>query len=372
MASQKTPSDDNGGAPTPSKPHQKRQRLSQSDVPAYSLQDALRIAEVLRDEYGKHPTKPIDVASALPMSPNSGPFRMITGAAVAYGITDGGAKAELIALTDLGRRIVAPTDEGEDVRAMREALLRPRVVREFLEKYNGSPLPSERVGLNVLEEMGVPAAAAGRTLDLILRNAEALGMLVEIKGKRYVRLDAPAGAVPTENGQVQDEVVDDSYGTEEAPPVEPPTSAIPKQDTGKVFITHGSNKTIVDQIKEILSFGSFVPVVSVEKESTAKPVSDKVLDDMRGCYAAIVHVGTEKMLIDEHGDQQRMLNPNVLIEIGAAMALYGRRFVLLVEKDVTLPSNLQGLYEVRYEGDRLDYEATMKLLKAFNEFRSED
>ncbi len=61
----------------------------------------------------------------------------------------------------------------------------------------------------------------------------------------------------------------------------------------------------------------------------------------------------------------KILNPNVLIEIGGAMALYGRKFILLVEKGVSLPSNLQGLYEVRYEGDRLDYEATMRLLKAF-------
>lgn len=56
-------------------------------------------------------------------------------------------------------------------------------------------------------------------------------------------------------------------------------------------------------------------------------------------------------------------------EIGAAMALYGRKFILLVEKGATLPSNLQGLYEVRYEGDKLDYDSTMKLLKAFSDFR---
>ena len=52
------------------------------------------------------------------------------------------------------------------------------------------------------------------------------------------------------------------------------------------------------------------------------------------------------------------------------MALYGRKFILLVEKGASLPSNLQGLYEVRHEGGKLDYESTMKLLKAFNDFRS--
>ena len=54
----------------------------------------------------------------------------------------------------------------------------------------------------------------------------------------------------------------------------------------------------------------------------------------------------------------------------AAMALYGRRFILLKQKDVRLPSNLSGLYEVRYECEKLDVDATLKLLKAFNDFKT--
>jgi predicted nucleotide-binding protein len=73
--------------------------------------------------------------------------------------------------------------------------------------------------------------------------------------------------------------------------------------------------------------------------------------------------------MDTEGKEHKMLNQNVLIEIGAAMALYDRKFILLVEKGATLPSNLQGLYEVRYEGEKLDYDSTMKLLKALNDFR---
>jgi predicted nucleotide-binding protein len=89
---------------------------------------------------------------------------------------------------------------------------------------------------------------------------------------------------------------------------------------------------------------------------------------MRSCSAAIVHVGVERVLLDEAGNQHPQINPNVLIEIGAAMALYNRRFVLLVERGVTLPSNLQGLYEVRYEGEQLEFDATMKLLEVFSTF----
>ncbi len=61
---------------------------------------------------------------------------------------------------------------------------------------------------------------------------------------------------------------------------------------------------------------------------------------------------------------------NVLIEIGAAMALFGRRFILLVREGVKLPSNLQGLFEVRYTGDTLDGEATIKLLEAINDIKN--
>jgi hypothetical protein len=58
----------------------------------------------------------------------------------------------------------------------------------------------------------------------------------------------------------------------------------------------------------------------------------------------------------------------VLIEIGAAMALFGRNFVLLVEEGVELPSTLQELCECRYSGDELNMPAAMKLLRAFQDF----
>ena len=139
-------------------------------------------------------------------------------------------------------------------------------------------------------------------------------------------------------------------------------------DCLNVFVSHGKDRSITDQIKEILTFGKFKPVVSVEKESPAIPVPEKVFDDMRSCSAGVIHVMSEGELLDDKGNKVPRINQNVLIEIGAAMALYGKRFVLLVEKGVELPSNLQGLYRCEYEGNTLDYEATMKLLKTFNEF----
>ncbi len=136
----------------------------------------------------------------------------------------------------------------------------------------------------------------------------------------------------------------------------------------RVFVTHGKNKALIPQLKELLTFGKLEPIVSIERESVSKPVPDKVMDDMRSCGAAIIHVDADRELFTPEGDKEVVINSNVLIEIGAAMALYGRRFILLVQRGVRLPSNLQGLYEVRYDGDKLDGDATLRLLKAFNEF----
>lgn len=91
---------------------------------------------------------------------------------------------------------------------------------------------------------------------------------------------------------------------------------------------------------------------------------------MRSCGAAIIHVDLEKTVTHKDEQEHQILNPNVLIEIGAAQALYGRRFILLVKEGVKLPSNLQGLYEVRYAGEKLDASDAFKLLEPMQDIQN--
>ncbi len=360
----------------PASEERKRKYISQEDVPAYGLAQALRIPEAIANSYGKNPTKPLRVAEAMGMSPGSSHFRMLCGAAIAYGLTEGGYNSELITITPLGRRIVAPTKEGDDTSAKREALLRPRVIRDFLTRYNESRLPTEAIAKNVLDEMGVPTDKTSDVFALIVETAKGLGLLREVKGQMYVDLDGTDVSMRVSDSDKTGR--DNSVQTDlpgrtdlEKRPITAPSEATEpmRKRGGRVFITHGRNKEILAQLKDLLTFGGFTPVIAIEQESVSKPVPDKVLDDLRSCDAAIIHAGTELRLVAPDGTEHKMLNQNVLIEIGAAMALYGRKFILLVEKGANLPSNLQGLYEVRYEGEKLDYDATMKLLKAFNDFR---
>lgn len=361
-------------------PSSRRTRLSQSDVPGVSLEQALRIPRALHESYAAKPAAPLRVAAAMDVQPTSGPFRQLCGAAIAYGLTEGGYNASEVGLTALGKRIVRPTVDGDDLAAKKEALLQPRVIREFLEKYNGSPIPKDAIARNVLADMGVPDERASEVLALIVESAEALGLITEIKNNRYVDLDSVVAASSTDLPPSLS-TPDGSQSDESEEPLLPPKSPsiVPSEErlvdiqrARRVFITHGKNQALVDPIKRLLAFGEMEPVVSVEKQSVSQPVPEKVMNDMRSCGAAIIHVEDELRLMDSATKEHIVLNPNVLIEIGAAMALFGRRFILLVKRGVTLPSNLQGLFEVRYDGDSLDGDATMRLLEAINEMKKED
>lgn len=171
------------------RPGKKRVYVNQSDVPRFTLDQALAVPEAISRQYAKQPTKPLDLAIALDQKPNSGQFRTLCGAAQAYGLTDGGPRVQAIALTGLGRRAVAPTLDGDDLVARRQAVLQPRVVREFLTRYDDHPLPKPNIAYNVLEELGVPPEVAQRTFDFIVDSARSVGMLRDLKGDVYVDLD---------------------------------------------------------------------------------------------------------------------------------------------------------------------------------------
>lgn len=272
-----------------------------------------------------------------------------------------------------------------DQAARREAILRPRVFGDFLGKYNAKSIPPENIGMNVLVEMGVPRDKSQDVFQRIVSSAEEAGLITTIRDKRYVNLNAVRSLTPATPAIEENERDEDSVDAGEevlngpksndqivAPPTTKPEASLRVDDERRrrVFVTHGKNKSFVDPLKKLLEFGELTPVVSVEKQSVSKPVPQKVMEDMRSCGAAIIHVDAETRMVDKDGKEHTVLNPNVLIEIGAAMAFYGQRFILLVRDGVTLPSNLQGLYEVRYPDDTLGGDVTIKLLEAIRDIKN--
>ena len=52
---------------------------------------------------------------------------------------------------------------------------------------------------------------------------------------------------------------------------------------------------------------------------------------MRACCAGIIHIEEEKTLLDANRTEHKVLNENVLIEIGAAIAIYGLSLIHISE-----------------------------------------
>ncbi len=351
----------------------RKKTIRQTDVPSCSLEEAIKFPKVIAEQYAFKPSSPLEIAAGLGVQPTTSGFRMLCGASSAYGLTTGSYNSASIELTELGLKIVRPLTEGEDAIAKKEAILKPRIFNEFLTKYSGAALPRNDIAVNVLVTLGVPKDRAKEVFELIIENADVVGITREIKEKKYI--DLKNINIPKVVDANESQNIDFENGNE--PPQDNlqlinSTNQLPisSEIIKRVYISHGKNQEFLDPIKKLLKFGELEPTISIEKVSVSQPVPDKVMNDMRSCGAAIIHVDAELKLIDSEAKEHVVLNPNVLMEIGAAMALYGRRFILLVKEGVKLPSNLQGLFEVRYSGDKLDGDATIKLLEGINDIKN--
>jgi hypothetical protein len=354
---------------TPQPPDKKR--ITQSDMPALSLEKVLPIARAIWDNYAGESAPPHEVAVAIGVSPTSSAWRTMPGASSAYGLTEGAHDSHTIRLTSLGKRIVAPEEEGDREIALAEAAKRPSISKKSFERYDRKKLPQDDIGANVLVSMGLSKDKSSQGFALVKQNAEFANLILKTKtGPLVVAEPAGQRAVVGETSRGGGDL-SESLDSEEgivppaSSPLTLPTHAV---SSTKVFISHGSDLRVVEQLKKAIRIAKLDPVVSVDRETTAKPVPDKVFDDMRSCFAGIIHVSQEGVLKDEKGNEVLRINENVLIEIGAAMALYKKNVILLVEKSVKLPSNLQGLYRCEYGGDELTADAFIKLMEAISLF----
>jgi predicted nucleotide-binding protein len=140
----------------------------------------------------------------------------------------------------------------------------------------------------------------------------------------------------------------------------------PARRSQRVFITRRDSGKFLEHVKKLVASGRFEAVVAQERGTAGGPLPQELIEQMRGCDTAIIHVNADDAPAD--ADRQLRIGGDVLIEIGAAMALYGREFVLLVEDGIELPPCLRGLCECRCSGDELNMPAMTRALRALSSF----
>lgn len=197
--------------------------------------------------------------------------------------------------------------------------------------------------------------------------------------KQYIEAgpSTPPWTAKSEETLAKTEVITDPEKLAEAnvspvakAPPEPPAAPLTSTKVADIrcFISHGSNMDLVDQVQTMLGLADIQSEVAVKEETSAIPVPEKIFTAMRRCTTGIIVVSVDETRKNKDGEYT--INENVLIEIGAAFVLYDKRVVLLWDKRLSVPSNLQGLYRCEFEGSELSWSAGMKLMKAIRGFKT--
>jgi hypothetical protein len=184
-------------------------QISSDQLPRKSLEQALRIPRALREVHGGGPVAWPELAKAagLGLSQSN---KYYLWAAQAYGLIDkedGG----MFTLSETGRKILAPTRDGEDREAIIKAVLTPIALSRFFTDYNGSPFPSDGHLGNILEvRYSIPRDRLSEAAALLKDNGIYSGVLQPSAGDTYsVRLDASVPNAATSRS-ASSEVSDDA------------------------------------------------------------------------------------------------------------------------------------------------------------------
>jgi hypothetical protein len=145
-------------------------------------------------------------------------------------------------------------------------------------------------------------------------------------------------------------------------------SSFKKAGQSQIFISHSENNTMMEQIKTMLDVEKINYRVAEKDDNAQIPVPDSVSETMRNCDAAIIFVSADDN--ETRKDGSYGINPDVLMEIGAAYALYNKKIVLLWDERITIPNNLLGIERCEFSGNELSWNAGVNLMKAVTKFRN--
>jgi hypothetical protein len=337
----------------------KKSKVPQSDFPIFSLEQAARIANGLWDNFAGKDTEPHQLAVALDMSPTSGTWRNLCGSALGYGLTTGGYGATSIALTELGRKIVTPLADGDDISALRDACMKPRIMGEFFRRYDKAKMPRDEIAQNVLISLGLPKERAPAALDVLKRNGEKCGLIIETKTGPFVALSGAGAtsALPRETEHLPDnaeDYVEDVGGgggsSEEVTNAEVRKS--PKEPVGprQIFVAHGKNMKPVEELRKILDQFKIPYKIAVEEPNSGRPISAKVATLMKSCTAGIFVFTKDESFTNANGEEIWRPSENVVYELGAGNIEWGSKIIVLKESGVNFASDYQDIGYITFEG----------------------
>lgn len=322
----------------------KRRRIVKP-YPAYTLEDALDVAQAIQNANAGLPFPRALLAGALGTTPKSSAFTQRLNASAAYGLTQGGYNDADISLTPLGEAL-ADGNHDRRAQALVEAAMTPPIFGRFYDMLDGKRLPESAYAQNLLQrELGVLDSLANECLSILIANGEYAGIISEQNGVSIVRLEyrrpQPAAASPPTDAPPPEG--NPTTFASESPAAPDDTSGASK---GRVFVGHIGESDAAQFVASMLEqFG--IPVSSPRFGDDAElPMPPEVAGDMRASHAAV-------LVFADHGGGEQPIRDKMLFMLGACCALYDDRVVIFHESDAAPLPNLNGLSRVSFRSERI-------------------
>lgn len=167
--------------------------IPQKDFPKVSISETIPMLKQIYDNAGSGTVGFDEIAKLMGLSPNTTKTKYIIWGAEAYGVILKEENSEY-KLSETGRKIVAPTYQGEDEEALRKAILIPTILSKFYTEANTYPLPQEPFLSSKLEnKYNIPRDRIEEAKNIIIENAKSAKILIrkEEEKKDYIILDPP-------------------------------------------------------------------------------------------------------------------------------------------------------------------------------------
>lgn len=169
-----------------------KQVANTAKFPRHTVEKALRIPKAIIDQNAGHDCSEAESAVFVGVG-NNGPYRVEISSSIKYGFLSRPA-AGRVAVTDRAQRAIRPQKPGDDVEALREAILAAPDISEVYSHYRGEYLPDDKFFENALvDKFAIPVEKVGEFKDVFLASLQS-AQLVEKKDEKFRILDTQAAA----------------------------------------------------------------------------------------------------------------------------------------------------------------------------------
>lgn len=164
---------------------------SQAKFPRHNVEKALRIPRAIIDQNAGKECSDKDTAKYVGVGFN-GPYRVEISSALKYGFLER-PRAGIVSVTERARQAIRPQKNGDEIDAMRAAVLAAPDISAVYSHYRGENLPDGMFFQNALaDKFGIPADKVSEFTEIFLTSLQS-AKLLEKSGDKYRVLDVTAG-----------------------------------------------------------------------------------------------------------------------------------------------------------------------------------